>query len=104
MINIAKEALRLYLIRRLHRPIRVSRTTGFILERDARDIEIGGLAVLRSLLGAQPKASDWEFVVSRTDNILSTKTLTVTGRIIPLGYPEFIDFELGLANPATESV
>lgn len=104
VINIAKEALRLYLIRRLHRPIRVSRTTGLILERDARDIEIGGLAVLRALLGAQPKASDWEFVVSRTDNLLSTKTLTVTGRIIPLGYPEFIDFELGLANPAVESV
>lgn len=102
VINITTEALRLYLIRRLNRPVRVSKKTGFILEQDAVEIERGAIAVMRSLLGEAPKASGWQFVVSRTDNILSTKTLTTTGRVIPLGYPEFIDFEIGLLNPSMQ--
>lgn len=102
VINITTEALRLYLIRRLNRPVRVSKKTGFILEQDAVEIERGGIAVMRSLLGEAPKASGWQFVVSRTDNVLATKTLTTTGRVIPLGYPEFIDFEIGLLNPAMQ--
>lgn len=102
VLNISIEALRLYLIRRLNRPVRVSKKTGFILEQDAVEIERGAIAVMRSLLGEAPKASGWQFVVSRTDNLLSTKTMTTSGRVIPLGYPEFIDFEIGLLNPAMQ--
>lgn len=102
VINITTEALRLFLIRRLNRPVRVSKKTGFILEQDAVEIETGGVAVIRTLLGADPKASGWQFVISRSDNLLSTKTMTSTCRVIPLGYPEFIDFEIGLLNPAMQ--
>jgi hypothetical protein len=38
--------------------------------------------------------------VSRTDNILSTKTLTVNGFVIPLGYTKFIPVTFKFQNPA----
>lgn len=38
--------------------------------------------------------------VSKLDNILSTNTLTVSIRITPLGYTEFIEIDAGFRNPA----
>lgn len=100
VLNLAHDALRVYFTRRLNQPIIVSRATGFILEADALEIEHGALAVLRSVLLAKPKASDVQFRLSRTDNLLSTKTLTGEGRVIPLAYPEFIALDVGFYNPA----
>lgn len=100
VINLAKSALRPYLIRRLGKPIRIERTTGRILERDAKAIDLGGRAILRAVLAATPKASGYDFSVSRDDDLLATKTLTFTGRIRPLGYAEFINFEISLSNPS----
>ena len=100
MLNLTELVLRNYFVRRLNRPIRVNPITGFILEADALEIEGGALAIMRSSLLAAPKASDVQFVLSRTDNILSTKTLTATARVIPLAYPEFINIEVGFYNPA----
>jgi hypothetical protein len=102
VLNIAHAALRLYFIRRLNKPILVDRATGFILESEALEIEAGARAAMRSVLLAKPKASAIEFSLSRTDNILSTKTLTGTARVIPLAYPEFIDLEVGFVNPALQ--
>ena len=102
VINLAHGALRVYLIRRLNKPIRVDAQTGFILEEEAREIESGGRAALRSVLLAKPKASGIEFTISRTDNILSTKTINGTARIVPLAYPEFIEIEIGFENPALQ--
>lgn len=99
VMNLAKRTLRAYFIRRLNRPVRIG-PDGFILEADALEIEGGALALLRSALLSAPKASDVQFTLSRTDNLLSTKTLTGTARIIPLAYPEFIDIEIGFYNPA----
>jgi hypothetical protein len=100
VMNLAHTALYAYFVRRLNAPILVNRTTGYILESVAKEIEAGAEAALRTVLGARPKASGWSVALSRTDNILSTKTLTVTARIIPLGYAETIDIELGFSNPA----
>jgi hypothetical protein len=100
VINLAHAALRMYFIRRLNKPIRVNNTTGFILETEAREIESGALAAMRSMLLAKPKASGVQFVLSRYDNLLSTKTLTGTGRVIPLAYPEQIEISVGYFNPA----
>lgn len=100
VLNLAHGALRPYFIRRLNKPIRVDADTGFILESEALEIESGAQAAMRSVLLAKPKASGIQFVLSRTDNLLSTKTLTGTARVIPLGYPEFIDLEVGFLNPA----
>lgn len=102
VLNITHSALRLFFIRRLNSPIIVSKTTGFILEEEAQEIERGAEAAMRSVLLAKPKASAIEFTLSRTDNILSTKTLTGDARVIPLAYPEFINLEVGFKNPALQ--
>lgn len=100
VLNIAHSTLLAYFVRRLNEPILVDKSTGYILESEALEIETGARAAMRSTLLARPKASGVEFTLSRTDNILSTKTLTGTGRVIPLAYPEFIDLEVGFTNPA----
>lgn len=100
VMNLARAATSSYLIRRLNQPILVDKTTGFIREEEALEIEAGGRAALAAALGAEPKASAWSFVVARNDNVLSTKTLTVTVRIVPLAYVETIEETIGFENPA----
>lgn len=100
VMNIARVAIRAYLIRRLNQPVRVDKKTGFILEADALRIETGGNAILKALLGQQPMASGWSFVVHRNDNLLSTKTMNTDTRIIPLAYVENINNSIGFENPA----
>lgn len=102
VLNLANAALRSYFLRRLNLPILVDETTGFILEREAREIEAGAVSAMRSVLLARPKASSVEFVLSRTDNILSTLTLTGDARVTPLGYPEQIQIDVGFKNPALQ--
>jgi hypothetical protein len=99
---IAKEAIRLYFLRRLHVPIRVDKTTGFILEEEALEIESGAKAVLRSVLLSKPKASAIDFELSRTDNLLVTKKLNGQARITPLAYPKEIDVAIGFFNPSLQ--
>lgn len=103
VMNLGKKALRSYLQRRLNKPIRVNKKTGFILEEDAQEIESGANAVLRGVLLQKPKASDAFFVLSRTDLVLSTKTLTGECRIVPLAYPELINVDpIAFFNPALQ--
>lgn len=104
VMNLARSTLRAYFVRRLSKPIRVSRKTGFILEEEAVEIERGATRQLESVLLAKPKASDALCVLSRTDNLLSTKTITVTGKIVPLAYPKFIDVGMSFANPALQVI
>lgn len=106
VMNLAREALRLYLTLRLNKPIRVNKTTGYILESEALEIEAGADAILRAVLEAKPKASGGGYPggryvsISRTDNLLSTKTMTGQARIVPLAYPETIILDMGFSNPA----
>jgi hypothetical protein len=100
VLNLAHAALRMYFIRRLNKPIRVDRTSGLILESEALEIEAGATAAMSAVLMAKPKASGVQFVLSRFDNVLSTKTLTGTARVIPLAYPEYVNLEVGFYNPA----
>jgi hypothetical protein len=104
VMNITHDALRLYFIRRLNKPILVSKTTGFILEAEASEIEKGALAVMRATLLAKPKASAVQFELSRTDNLLSSRTLTGQARVVPLAYPEFVNLDVGFFNPALQLV
>lgn len=104
VLNLTHEALRVYFIRRLNKPVLVSKLTGFILEAEASEIEKGALAVMRSTLLATPKASAIQFSLSRTDNLLSTRTLTGQARVIPLAYPEFVHLDVGFFNPALQLV
>lgn len=102
VMNLGHAALRAYFLRRLNSPILVSKQTGFILEEEAQEIEAGALSVLRSTLLAKPKASGVLFALSRTDNLLSTQTLSGDARIIPLAYPEYITLTVGFYNPALQ--
>lgn len=101
VMNLAKSVLRAYLKRRLSKPIRVSKKTGFILESEARAIEKGATRALEAALLAKPKASGVTFVLSREDNVLSTKTLTGSCSIVPLAYPTTINVDpISYTNPA----
>lgn len=102
IMNLAHEALRSYFIRRLNHPILVNTSTGFILESEALEIERGATLAMESALLAKPKASGVSFVLSRTDNVLSTKELHGQARVIPLAYPETITLDLGFVNPALQ--
>lgn len=104
VMNLAKASLRIFLIRRLNKPIRVNKTTGFILESEALEIESGANAILRAALLAKPKASNATFVLSRTDNVLSTKELNADVRLTPLAYTESIVEKIGYLNPALQTV
>jgi hypothetical protein len=104
VLNITHDALRVYFIRRLNKPVLVSKLTGFILESEASEIEKGALAVMRATLLAKPKASAVQFVLSRTDNLLSTRTMTGQARVVPLAYPEFVNLDVGFLNPALQLV
>lgn len=106
VMNLAKRSLRLYMQRRLSKPIVVDGKTGFILESQAKEIESGANAILRSVLLNKPKCSAGAFgpalflKLSRTDNLLSTKTLTGQAGIVPLAYPKAILIDIGFRNPA----
>lgn len=102
VMNLALRVLRPYMARRLNKPIRVNKTTGHILEEEAAEIESGARQVLAAALLAKPKASDVQFALSRTDNLLSTKTLTGDARVVPLAYPETINLTVGFLNPALQ--
>lgn len=104
VMNITHAALRDYFILRLNKPVIVSATTGFILPEEASEIEKGALAVMRATLLAKPKASAVQFALSRTDNLLSTRTMTGQARVIPLAYPEFVALDVGFFNPALQLV
>lgn len=104
VMNIALEVVDAFMRRRLSKPIRVNAATGFILEADAAEIESGLLAALGSALLAKPKASAVNVSLSRTDNLLSTETLTVDVGVVPLAYPKTINASVGFANPALAAV
>jgi len=94
----------------LNQPVRVD-NDGHILEKDAQALEAGANAAVRSALVSpghvSPSTMTQKFAgsipgptsVARDDNILSTKTLTVNGFIIPLGYTKFINVTFGFRNP-----
>jgi hypothetical protein len=102
VMNLALIALRAYFLRRLNAPVQVDKTTGYILPHEASEIELGARAAMRAVLMAAPKASDVNFVLSRTDDIISTKTLTGTATITPLADPETINVNVGFINPALQ--
>jgi len=103
IINLAKTIVRSYLEERVNEEILVDSATGYILEEEALEIEAAATAQLRGALLSKPKASAVSFAVSRTDNLLSTKTMNCTCRVVPLAYPEFIEVEIGFENPALQA-
>lgn len=88
----------------LNKPIRIDSETGGIYEPDAQGIEAMVEQKLRNaLLGSEDEASAANFTVSRTDDILATKTMSGEGDITPKGYPRTIRIDLGFVNPALQA-
>jgi len=100
VINDIAAVVQLELTKRLRSPVRVNRKTGYILEQDAVDIENNVNAAVDALVAPGPDVSGHKFTVSRTDQLLSTGTLTCAERVIPLAYPDQIDVTIGFVNPA----
>lgn len=95
-----------YFTRLLSSDVRLNRRTGFILERDAKAIESGSNGALFAGLEAPGFVSPQGIltIVSRTDNISTTKTLTVTVRLLPLGYIKTVDETISFSNPVFGSL
>ena len=89
-----------YFVEELSDSVRVSATTGFILPQDAMTLQNGCNSALATALTNQGAVSAATCIVSQTDNILSTSTLTVTAKITPLGYLKAINVTITFQNPA----
>lgn len=79
--------------------VRLDPTTGKIIEKDALALETKGRNALDRDLTNEGHASSCVVVVSRTDNIASTKQCNVEARIQPPGYLKTIVLRLGFFNP-----
>lgn len=86
----------------LNASVRVKKADGTILPADAARIEtfVGGQ--VGAALVATGFASSSALVMDRTNNVLSTKTLNVSTRIVPLGYAKTINEDIGFLNPALQ--
>lgn len=102
VMDIGSRTVRQGMLRYLNDSVRVSSTTGRILEEDAKAIESSIEGQLRATVTSNGYASDVAVIVDRTVNILSTQRLPVKFRIVPLGYAKFIDGEIGFSNPALQ--
>jgi len=80
--------------------VRVNATTGLIDEVDARRVENYVRAQVAAQLLTRPDASAVTCQTIRTDNLLTTETLRVRLRIVPLGYAKYIELTVGFENPA----
>lgn len=87
-----------YFVKRLSSSVRVNPTTGTILQQDANTLQQGCNAALSNGLGNAVSAATC--IVSLTDNILATSTITVTIQVIPLGYLKTINITIEFVNPA----
>lgn len=88
----------------LNDSLRVNREDGTIFEADARNVESYVDAIVRAELVNTGNASDLQIVVNRAANLVSTKRLDVSVRVIPKGYASFIAADVGFLNPALQVV
>lgn len=86
----------------LNDDLQLDPVTGFILDKEAKAIESRLKSAFRDGLLSKRAASAVSATVSRVDNIITTKTLTVSVRVVPKGYVEGIDVTVGFTNPALE--
>jgi hypothetical protein len=100
VIDKACRIARSALLRYLNDSIRVDSVTGFIYELDAKAIESDVESQLRTGIISPGNASAVVVKVIRNNNILSSQTLALTIRVIPMGYARFISVDIGLYNPS----
>lgn len=104
VMDIASRTIRLGQLRYLNDSIVVDKTTGHITDGAANQINAYLEQRLRAALTSPGYASDVSVEVDKTTNILSTQTLVVRYRVVPLGYAKTINGEVGFSNPALKLV
>ena len=82
----------------------VNRKTGYILEAEALAIENEVNAALREALVKTGDVTSAKWKCSRTDNLLSTKTLNGDLQIVPKAYIKTINGKASFYNPALNVV
>lgn len=80
----------------------VDRTTGKILESEAKALEEAGTARLAQAL-VSDHASNVEFLVDRDENILSTEKFKYRVRILPRAHGNYLEGDFGFENPALQA-
>ena len=88
----------------LNDDVRVDPKTGYIDDRDARDIDNAVTAKLHAALKGTPgsvtdEVSDVYAKLSRTDNLLSLATATAVVSIVPKAIMRNISVQIGFINP-----
>src|SRR5690606_13584407 len=86
--RVADEVARItniYFTQQLSDDVQLNPATGRILEKKAKSLEAGNDAALSELV-ASKAVSALATTVSRDDNIITTRTLTVTVAMVPKGY------------------
>jgi len=89
-------------LRYLNDSVRVD-AQGNIYEPDARAIEAFVEGQLLAGLVSPGHASAVQVVLKRDSNVISTRSTTLTVRVRPLGYLEYIEVDIGFNNPALEA-
>ena len=100
VMDLAQDAAYQFFVRRLNQPVQVDKATGKLKESARMAMQSAAQATQESVLLAKPKASAVTVTVSDQDNVLSTKTIHVTIKIVPLAYPTTIVVTMGFENPA----
>lgn len=104
VVDIACKAIRAGQLQYLNDEVRVSKTTGRIIETDARNIEANIEARVRTAITEPGYASNVTVTLDRTTNVLSLQKLVMRYRIVPLAYAKEITGEVALENPALSPV
>lgn len=102
VMDLACTVSRAALLYFLNSSVRVKKSNGTIQDADAARIEafVGGQ--ISAAIVAPGFASAASLVVDRTNNVLSTQTINVSTRIVPLGYAKTINENIGFLNPALQ--
>ena len=100
VIDVASTVAYQFFTLQLSSSVRVSKKTGFILPQDQARLTNGCQAQLNNTLVSPGAVSAATCVVSGTDNILSTATITVTISVVPLGYIKAVNVTITFINPA----
>lgn len=100
VMDIGSATVRAAMLRYINDSVRVDSVTGRIVESDAQSIEKAIESDMRATLTQPQLASDVSVTIDRTVNILSTKNLKATFRIIPFGYVKSLEGNIGFSNPA----
>lgn len=100
VMNVAAKALVFYFENRLSSDLDLDPATGYITKPQAAELNDGGTGAMRQQLFPDDRATDATCVVSELDNVISTGTVNVEGRVIPKGYVKVFKIKIGFNNPA----